>query len=181
MKTTMFRRVGAGASEGGRLVRAARRAFSLIEVMIVIAIILAISGLVALTLFGRRDQAEADLALVEMRQLEQALRLFRLDFNRYPTDDEGLAVLWDRERLDPDANQSSWREYLERPMPRDRWGNEWGYRQQSEETDDLTKYDLWSFGPDGQEGTEDDIASWRIAGSEDDMGGALPPPSGRGR
>lgn len=158
--------------------RATRRAFSLIEVMIVIAIILAISGLVALTLFGRRDQAEADLAKVELRNIQQALKLFRLDFARYPTDEEGVAVLWDKERLDPDADQNAWHEYLESPMPKDRWGSEWGYRQQSEETEDTTKYDLWSFGPDREEGTEDDIASWKVAGTEDDQGGGLPPPSG---
>lgn len=175
-------RVGGGSGRILRRVsRRTRRAFSLIEVMIVIAIILAISGLVALTLFSRRDQAEADLGRVEFRNLQQALKLFRLDFNRYPTDEEGLAVLWDKERLDPDAEQTAWKEYLEQPMAKDRWGNEWGYRQQSEETEDTSKYDLWSFGPDGEEGTDDDIASWRVAGSDEDDMGSLPPPGGSGR
>jgi len=161
----------------GRL--SVRRAFSLIEVMIVIAIVLAISGLVALTLFSRRDQAESQLGQVEFRTLQQALKLFRLDYNRYPTDDEGLAVLWDKERLDPEADQNLWKPYVESPMARDRWGSEWGYRQQSEETEDTTTYDLWSFGPDKEEGTEDDIQSWRLAGGEEDEGG-LPPPAGGG-
>ncbi|MCA9288740.1 MAG: type II secretion system major pseudopilin GspG [Phycisphaerales bacterium] len=167
------RRPGIARRSGGL----ARRAFSLIEVMIVIAIILAISGLVALTLFGRRDQAEADLARVEFDQLRRALNLFRLDFNRYPTDEEGIAVLWNKEQLDPEADQEAWKEYLDDPMTNDRWGNPWGYRQQSEETEDATKFDLWSFGPDGEEGTDDDIVSWRTAGDEE--GGDLPlPPTG---
>lgn len=165
---------------GVRRRRAVRRAFSLIEVMIVIAIILAISGLVALTLFSRRDQAEAQLGRVEFRSLQAALRYFRLDYNRYPTDEEGVAVLWDKERLDPEADQTIWHEYVEAPIPKDRWGSEWGYRQQSEETEDTTKYDLWSFGPDKEEGTEDDIQSWTVAGAEDEQGGNLPPPSGSG-
>jgi general secretion pathway protein G len=160
-----------------RVRRASQRAFSLIEVMIVIAIILAISGLVALTLFSRRDQAESDLGRVEFRQIEQALKFFRLDFNRYPTDEEGLAVLWDKERLDPEADQNAWKGYLEAAMPTDRWGNDWRYRQQSEETDDTTKYDLWSFGADGEEGTEDDIESWDLGTDEEEDSG-LPPPSG---
>ena len=174
-------RAGHRACEGspvGQIRRTMRRAFSLIEVMIVIAIILAISGLVALTLFSRRDQAESDLGRVEFRQIEQALKFFRLDYSRYPTDEEGLAVLWDKERLDPEASQDVWKGYLEAPMPKDRWGNDWGYRQQSEETEDTTKYDLWSFGADGEEGTDDDIASWKVASEEDDMGGSLPPTGG---
>jgi len=176
MDTTLTRRRSGGAVIARR--SAARRAFSLIEVMIVIAIILAISGLVALTLFSRRDQAESDLGRVEFRQLESALRFFRLDYNRYPTDDEGLAVLWDKERLDPEADQNAWKGYLETPMPKDRWNNDWGYRQQSEETEDTTKYDLWSNGPDGEEGTEDDLTSWSTGTEEDETGGSLPPPSG---
>ncbi len=185
MVTTTTRRLRGGADIGtntgaARVVRrsAARPGFSLIEVMIVIAIILAISGLVALTLFSRRDQAESDLGRVEFRQIEQALKFFRLDFSRYPTDEEGLAVLWDKERLDPEADQNVWKGYLEAPMPKDRWGNEWGYRQQSEETEDTTKYDLWSFGADGEEGTDDDIASWKLASESDEDGGDLPPPGG---
>lgn len=185
MVTTLTRRRDGGAESGTGSDGAWRRAsvrpgFSLIEVMIVIAIILAISGLVALTLFSRRDQAESDLGRVEFRQIEQALKFFRLDFNRYPTDEEGLAVLWDKERLDPEADQNVWKGYLEAPMAKDRWGNEWGYRQQSEETEDTTKYDLWSFGPDGEEGTEDDLESWDVGTEDEEGGGDLPPPSGTG-
>ena len=185
MVTTLTRRRDGGAESGSGSDGAGRRAsvrpgFSLIEVMIVIAIILAISGLVALTLFSRRDQAESDLGRVEFRQIEQALKFFRLDFNRYPTDEEGLAVLWDKERLDPEADQNVWKGYLEAPMAKDRWGNEWGYRQQSEETEDTTKYDLWSFGPDGEEGTEDDLESWDVGTEDEEGGGDLPPPSGTG-
>src|SRR5688572_20949582 len=100
MQTTMTRcRTGGAGERAGRISGTARRAFSLIEVMIVIAIILAISGLVALSLFNRRDQAEARLGEVEFNSLRQALAGFRLDYNRYPTDDEGLEVLWNKEKL----------------------------------------------------------------------------------
>jgi len=179
IKTTR-RQVG-GAGTGAvvrRARRVARRGFSLIEVMIVIAIILAISGLVALSLFNRRDQAEARLGEVEFNSMRQALAGFRLDYNRYPTDDEGLEVLWNKEKLDPEADQTAWSEYLSEPMPQDRWNNDWGYRQQSEETEDTSKFDLWSFGPDGEEGTEDDIASWKTGATEEEGGSNLPPPSG---
>lgn len=181
MEATVMNRSAAGRRAGvaRRAVhRSARRAFSLIEVMIVIAIILAISGLVALAMFNRRDQAEASLGQVELNSLKQALAQFRLDYNRYPTDDEGLEVLWNKEKLDPEADQAAWSEYLTEPMPEDRWGNAWGYRQQSEETEDTSKFDLWSFGPDGEEGTEDDITSWSSAEADGEGGTDLPPPSG---
>lgn len=178
MEATVMNRSVADRKAGRTVRRVGRRAFSLIEVMIVIAIILAISGLVALAMFSRRDQAEASLGQVELNSLKQALAQFRLDFNRYPTDDEGLEVLWNKEKLDPEADQAAWHEYLTAPMPEDRWGNAWGYRQQSEETEDTTKFDLWSFGPDGEEGTEDDITSWTTAGSGGEEAADLPPPSG---
>lgn len=150
-----------------------RRAFSLIEVMIVIAIILAISGLVAINLFSRKDEATAQLAEVDMNTLKNALKQFRLDYDRWPTDEEGLEVLWNKEVLDPDADQDTWRRYLEEPMAEDRWGNEWGYRQVTEFGEDESVFDLWSWGPDGEDGTEDDITSWDE--DEDGFGGGLEP------
>jgi len=69
--------------------------------------------------------------------------------------------------LDPEADPESYTGYLEEPLATDRWGNEWGYRAESETREG--KYDLWSNGPDGEEGTEDDITSW--ASSEEDEEG----------
>lgn len=139
--------------------RAARRAFTLIEVMIVIAIILALSALVGVALFSRQKEAKSSLAQIDMNTIKKGMQQFYLDFDRFPTDEEGLAVLWSKESLTGDGDQAKWKKYLEEPMPNDRWGHPWGYRQTSEHGDD-TKYDLWSVGPDGQEGTDDDITSW---------------------
>src|SRR5688572_27053967 len=63
------------------------RAFTLIEVMIVIAIILALSGLVGVALFRQRDSAKVDLARTDMLSLRDSLDFFRLDFDRYPSDE----------------------------------------------------------------------------------------------
>ncbi len=144
-----------------------RRGFTLIEVMIVIALVVALTGLVGIALLGRRDDANVELTRVDMNTLRQALDQFYFDMNRWPTDEEGLAVLWDRNALqvDNESQEQRWRAYLNDPMPRDRWGNEWGYRQVSEFADE-SRYDLWSNGPDGQEGTDDDITNW----SEDQNG-----------
>lgn len=165
---------------------ARRHGFTLIEVLIVLAIVLLLGGLVGVTLFQRRDQADVDFAKVDLNTLTSGLENFRFDFRRYPTDEEGITVLWDKEQLDPEAATSTWKgPYLTQPLVADRWGNEWGYRQLSEniDIDDeetagvVSPFDLWSNGPDGEEGTDDDINSWSAAGGGvDEFGSDLLPP-----
>ena len=166
--------------EGVGVARGRRRGFTLIEVMIVIAIILALTGLIGIALFGQKDKAKADTARIQMNNIKSALDFFRLDYDRYPKDEEGLAVLWDKSKLDPEADATKWHQYLKEATPNDGWGHPWGYKQQSEHTDDATKYDLWSMGPDGQEGTDDDITSWAATGTEGGTGAPTPAPKGTG-
>jgi general secretion pathway protein G len=154
--------------------RLVRSGFTLIEVMIVIAIILALTGLVGVALFKRRDEAKRGIVETQMHQIEAGLKSFRLKFDRYPTDDEGVEVLWNKEKLSQEASQDSWSKFLEKPLPNDGWNHPWGYRQQSQHGDEDT-YDLWSNGPDGEEGTSDDITSWP---PEDTGAGAGSSPSG---
>jgi general secretion pathway protein G len=144
-----------------------RSGFTLIEVLIVIAIIVALGGLVAVAVFQRRDQATEDMARIDMQTMKNAMDMFKLDYDRWPTEEEGVAVLWDKELLDPDADESRWSMYLEEEMPTDRWGSEWGYREESEIREGY--YDLWSLGPDKEEGTEDDIQLWESS-EEDEFG-----------
>jgi general secretion pathway protein G len=178
----MKTRCGIAGVRGGLGRARARRGFTLIEVMIVIAIILALSGLVAVALFGQRDKAKTDTVRIQMNNIRSALDFFRLDYDRYPKDEEGIAVLWDKSKLDPEADATKWHQYLKESMPNDGWGHPWGYKQQSEHTDDTTKFDLWSYGPDGQDGTDDDIKSWTEPGAEGGTGAdtGVPAPKGKG-
>ncbi len=156
---------------------ATRRAFTIIEVMIVIAIILALSGLVGFALLGRRDDAKLKLAEVDMNNIKSAIKVFRLDFDRVPSDEEGLAVLWTKASIQSEEDQAKWKGYLESPLPNDRWGTPWGYRAESQTRDG--GYDLWSYGPDKEDGTEDDInafASEDAASEGSGASGGLPPP-----
>lgn len=143
------------------------RGFTLIEVLIVIFIVLALGGLVAYNLLGKKEKADADLGKIELNNLKSALKQFRFVHGRFPTDEEGLSVLWNKDNLTDEEAQKKWEKLFEAPMPKDRWGSEWGYRQLSEHGDEST-YDLWSYGPDKQEGTADDIVSWNV---EDEAGG----------
>lgn len=156
----------------------ARRAFTLIEVLIVLAIVAMIGGFVTVSLLTKRDQADLKAAEINLNTLSASLDAFRFDFRRYPTDDEGLAVLWDKEKLDSESDGSLWSGYLTKPLPEDVWGNEWGYAQEADDFDSgedesttaVAPYDLWSFGPDGEDGTDDDIRTGGT-GSGDDEGG----------
>jgi len=139
--------------------RRARRGFTLIEVLIVIAIVLALGGLVAYNLMGRKEAAENDLCKVDMNTLRQAMKMFRFDHGRYPTDEEGVRVLWEKEAMQDEEQLKKWANRLEKAMPKDRFGHDWGYRQKSEHGDE-NEYDLWSVGRDGVEGSEDDVVSW---------------------
>jgi len=159
-----------------------RRGFTLIEVMIVIAIVLALTGLIGVAVFSRRDDAKKDTAKIELNTLKSALNMFRADFDRWPTDGEGVKVLWDKTVLDAEseADKGKWKSaYLTDPKPMDMWGSPWGYRQKGEHGDEA-KYDLWSYGPDKQDGTEDDITSWSTApNGEGPMEEAPPSSSGK--
>ncbi len=139
--------------------RRRRQAFTLIELLIVIAILLAIGGLVVVNLIPRGEQAKADIQRVQLDQIGSAMSQFRLDMDRWPTEEESLEVLWNREALEDENDYERWRgPYLEDPIREDRWGSEFVYRYPGEMRGE-SYYDLISFGPDKEEGTEDDITN----------------------
>lgn len=144
--------------------RATRRGFTLIEVMIVIGIILVLVSLVGVALFAQRDRAKKQLVELQMRNIAAAMEQFRLVYDRYPTDEEGIKVLWDKESLETPEDQDKWTEFLTERKETDEYGHEWGYRAESEFREG--KFDLWSLGKDGEEGTEDDIQLWKTDSGE---------------
>ena len=139
--------------------RRPRRGFTLIELLIVIAILLAIGGLVVVNLIPRGEQAKADIQRIQLDQVANALSQFRLDLDRWPSEEEGVEVLWKRDSLEDENDYERWRgPYLEDPVTEDRWGNELQYRFPGEIRGE-SYFDLISFGPDGEEDTEDDITN----------------------
>jgi general secretion pathway protein G len=160
----------------------ARRGFTIVEVMIVLAIILVLATLVAVNLRGSSKDAKLGAAKVSMRALDKALERFNDKFGRYPTDDEGLSVLWDKSKLqvEDEATAAKWERLVDRAedSEKDPWGTPWGYKQQADGEPDI--FDLYSFGPDRQDGTEDDIKN-RAPSTGTDTGGSgssSTPPAG---
>ncbi len=145
------------ANTGIRNPRSFRRAFSLIELLIVIAILLAIGGLVVVNLMPKKDAADIDLMKAQIDQFEAALKLFKLDMKRYPTEEEALAALWSKAAIEDEEEAVNWKgPYLENPKADDTWGSPWVYHFPGEIRGEAF-YDIISLGPDKEEDTEDDI------------------------
>ena len=128
-----------------------RRAFTLVELLVVIVIIALLSSLVAPKFFGKLDDAKVKTAYTQMQMLSTALDAFRLDVGRYPTTAEGLEILWVKESDLKDWNGA----YLPKKVDEDSWRNPYVYKYPGSDKND---YDLFSYGADGKEGGSDDSA-----------------------
>jgi general secretion pathway protein G len=140
--------------------RAVRRSgFTILELLIVIGILLAIGSLVLVNVLGASEKADVQLTRVQLKTFEDALDRFRVEMKRFPTEEEGLAVLWSKEAIANDEDKAKYGEpYLKEPKPKDTWGSEWIFRAPSTIIEGAN-FDIVSVGPDGQEGTEDDISN----------------------
>ena len=133
------------------------RGFTLVELLVVVTILGILVAMVVPRLAGRTQQARVARAEADVKaNLALALDLFELDNGRYPTTEEGLNAL----RIKP-PDATNWNgPYLKRDAL-DPWGHPYRYRYPGAQNP--ADYDLSSLGPDGSEGTPDDIVSWKAA------------------
>lgn len=134
-----------------------KEAFTLIELMIVVIIIAALAAMVVPRLGSRSEQAKVAVAEADIgSNIGLALKLYKLDNGRYPTTSQGLKGLLSKPTSSPVP--TNWNgPYLERD-PLDPWKNTYQYKSPGAHNAD--SYDLYSFGTDGVEGTEDDVHNW---------------------
>ncbi len=127
-----------------------KRAFTLIEIMVVILILGVLSAIIVPRVVGRSAQAKKAKAIADIATLGSLLQQFHLDTKRFPTTEEGLDSL----RTAP-ADLKSWQgPYLTTPLLVDPWGNEYVYEYPG--SGGPNTYKLKSFGADGTEGGEGD-------------------------
>ena len=136
---------------------AVQRGFTLIELMVVLVIIGLLAALIVPNVLDRADDARVTAARTDISNLMQALKLYKLDNQRFPTGEQGLQALVAKPSAGPIPN--NWKPYLEK-LPSDPWGNPYQYVNPGVKG----QVDVFSFGADGQsggEGRDADIGSWQ--------------------
>ncbi|HAU37632.1 MAG TPA: type II secretion system protein GspG [Phycisphaerales bacterium] len=136
-----------------RRVRPQLRAFTLIELLLVLVILAVLAALVVPRFTKRSEQARTTAAATDISNIEVALNAFEVDCGRHPSTDEGLRAL-----IEQPSNAKGWKgPYLTKGLPKDPWGNYYVYRYPGQHNND---FDLYTYGPDGQDGGGDDIDNW---------------------
>lgn len=139
--------------------RTRQRGITLIELLVVLTILAFISSIVVINVLPERDKAAVKKARLDIRALENALDLYRLDMMSYPTTEQGLDALVNPPGDAANADQYRVGGYLRKTSLRDPWGSPYQYRFPGERG----VYDLYSLGADkapGGEGLDADIGNW---------------------
>jgi general secretion pathway protein G len=133
--------------------------FSLVEILVVLVIMGLLISVVAPTVLNRADEARVAKVLADFKNIETALKIYRLDNYVYPTTEQGLQALVEKSTLDPEPRNFKEGGYLEE-LPIDPWGRPYLYMSPGEHGE----IDLYSLGADGLSGGEDqslDIGNWK--------------------
>jgi general secretion pathway protein G len=150
MDMNRFRQFSTGRSRG----------FTLIEIMVVVVILGILAAIVVPKVMDRPDSARITKAKQDIRALESALNLYKLDNFNYPSTDQGLEALAKKPSGTPEPRNWKQGGYIDR-MPKDPWGNDYQYMQPGVHGD----VDLFSLGADGRpggDGINADIGNWTL-------------------
>jgi len=130
--------------------------FTLIELLVVLAILGMLATLVGPTVLEQFDRSRSRQALLQIKSIEQAADMFKLDVGRYPNMQEGLQALVDRP-----ASAPGWQgPYMKKQLPLDPWGNPYRYENPGK----MGAVDIYSYGSDnlpGGEGDKADVGNWQ--------------------
>lgn len=165
-----------------------RRGFTLTELLIVMAILVLLVSLIGPRLLGSKQKADVNAVKTQIGMFQSALERYAVDMNKFPSTEEGLSALVAKPgdasgsgSASGESSEASGGEaaaggtaatgtwdgpYLKtESLPKDPWGNNYAYEYPPTHNK-INVPDIWSWGPDGQENTEDDIVSWTGEGAE---------------
>lgn len=131
-----------------------QKGFTLIELLVVIVILGILAAIIVPRITGRVDEARIEATKVQMKAIKDALEQYKLDNGFYPTTEQGLRALVEKPTTPPVPQR--WRQYLDK-LPKDAWDRDFIYMSPGVGR----PFELRSMGPDGKEGTEDDIDVWQ--------------------
>ena len=126
-----------------------RRGMTLIEILVVVAILGMLATAVTVAVLGQFEDAKGERAKMDIASITQALTAYYLKNNNYPSTGDGLAAL-----VNPPTGSP-----LLPEMPKDPWDHEYNYAQPGQKN--ASGFDVWSNGKDGQSGSDDDIGNWK--------------------
>jgi general secretion pathway protein G len=135
--------------------RRRRSAFTLIELLLVLVILAILAAIVVPKLTGRSEDAKKTKAKTDVSNIARALEMYDTDNSGLPDDNAGLSSL-----VKNPNNLTTWKGPYLTPaeIPKDPWGNDYIYKKVG--THNTQGIDVYSFGPDGKDNTEDDIGNW---------------------
>jgi general secretion pathway protein G len=143
-----------------KAIRHNQRGFTLIELMVVVVILGILAAVVVPRIMDRPEQAKRTKAAVDMKGIEEALALYKLDNGYYPTTEQGLQSLVTKPEIGRIPTRYKDGGYLKK-VPLDPWGNQYVFLSPGAKGD----FDLVSYGNDGQpggDGDDADVNSWEL-------------------
>ncbi len=139
--------------------RRRRGGFTLVEVLLVLVILVILVSLVVGTYTKAQKKARVNSARTQIGLFEQPIEMFYLDVNFYPSTQQGLDAL--NQQPGDLANPARWDgPYLKKRVPLDPW--DMPYQYECPGKFNVNSFDIWSFGPDTSDGTDDDIGNWEM-------------------
>jgi general secretion pathway protein G len=140
-----------------RVRRLAQGGFTLAEILVVLVILGLLAGIVFTRVAGQTERARVQTARAQVAALEEAVRRFEADNGFFPETEQGLEALVEKPAAGRAPTNYADGGYLDRGVPADPWGNPYKYLAPGARNRD---FDLWSAGPDGADGTDDDVGNW---------------------
>ena len=131
--------------------------FTLLEIMVVIVILGVLASMVAPNIIGNKDKADLQTSVSDIVAMENALDMYKLENNFYPSTQQGLEALVSKPSGSPEPKSYRDNGYIRR-LPKDPWGNDYLMLSPGENG----PVDIFSAGPDGQPGTDDDTGNWKL-------------------